>query len=870
MKSYEVEYKYTRDLMALSHPTNVIHTISRDKNSALSESVTISRITASRLWCQHCNNDYNDGDTTRLFISRDRRDTREIYPREGVCRDVLDAQDQMQHRRLMGRECCDSDYGELQQYGRWRAFRHLLSLDLEKQVVSGDTIGWDFIFLGLGCAQFEGGISLSGFFVYSLSVVDTFVGTHDIMYNMRAIVTAHSHWYFFMLMGQSLEDDQVEEATWHGVDAPGVWGRGEGGNNSERYEKSARRYILIGEWTEVVYMWSIDEVSVRWCYEWDNRYSIENKSGESQLSQSQEERFLYRTEHHTHEVSCEVWIEESGRYIGGLLWESFNHIAGGVLVGCVKCLLRGDGSSDRVFEYGFVGWTADVLLRWVWDMLTDDMLSVANVGDGGGWWGMVVHVKHHMGSWTSLCGVVRTAYGFHGGSRWGSGRRRRLCDAGCVYMRCCYILYGWMTRGVDWIGDITGEVGVVLLCWGLDGVEQDDEKEELKRYLDIVLREDVAVDVEYLSTKYPIVDWKTYTLSENFMYYKIIRGDGSSKNYKILSEISHSADAKWNCHTYAYRKEVSSKSRNDIKDAEIDQGLGSTSGIRACALRNFDLEVMELENTQNNALAKLPMLKLGEYEMWEIRIKQYFQIQDYALWEVIENGNSWVPIPVTTPPETGTSTTTKMTVPATIEEKTCKKNDVKARSLLLMALPNEHQLTFDQYVDAQSMFAAIKARFGGNEATKKTQKALLKQQYENFSASSSESLDSIFNRLQKLVSRLAILGVVTPPEDLNVKFLRSLPSEWDTHVVVWMNKPDFDTMGLDDLYNNFKIVEQKVKKSAGASNDDKNLAFVTTSGASSTNNINTVNPEVSTATTKVNTASTQPRRVWHRFLSWGQ
>ncbi|GKB90557.1 ribonuclease H-like domain-containing protein, partial [Tanacetum coccineum] len=162
---------------------------------------------------------------------------------------------------------------------------------------------------------------------------------------------------------------------------------------------------------------------------------------------------------------------------------------------------------------------------------------------------------------------------------------------------------------------------------------------------------------------------------------------------------------------------------------------------------------------------------------------------------------------------------------------TAKKNDVKARSLLLMALPNEHQLTFDQYVDAQLMFAAIKARFGGNEATKKTQKALLKQQYKNFNASSSESLDYIFNRIQKLVSRLAILGVVTHPEDLNVKFLRSLPSECDTHV--------------------------KVKKSVGTNNDDKNLAFLTTSGASSTNNINTVNPEVSTGTTKVNTASTE-------------
>ncbi|GKC41007.1 hypothetical protein Tco_1053391 [Tanacetum coccineum] len=166
--------------------------------------------------------------------------------------------------------------------------------------------------------------------------------------------------------------------------------------------------------------------------------------------------------------------------------------------------------------------------------------------------------------------------------------------------------------------------------------------------------------------------------------------------------------------------------------------LGCEEDIGMKHIFVLELEVMEFENTQNNALAKLPMLKLGEYEMWEIRIKQYFQIQDYALWEVIENENSWVPIPVTTPlEETGTSTTTKMTSPATIEEKTCKKNDVKARSLLLMALPNEHQLTFDQYVDAQSMFAAIKARFGGNEATKKTQKALLKQQYENFSASSS-------------------------------------------------------------------------------------------------------------------------------------
>ncbi|GKB93286.1 hypothetical protein Tco_0979423 [Tanacetum coccineum] len=66
-----------------------------------------------------------------------------------------------------------------------------------------------------------------------------------------------------------------------------------------------------------------------------------------------------------------------------------------------------------------------------------------------------------------------------------------------------------------------------------------------------------------------------------------------------------------------------------------------------CSFNCCHIGNMELENSQNNSLAKLPILKLGEYEMWEIRIKQYFQIQDYALWEVIEYGNSWVPIPIT-------------------------------------------------------------------------------------------------------------------------------------------------------------------------------------------------------------------------------
>ncbi|GKD87000.1 hypothetical protein Tco_1358154, partial [Tanacetum coccineum] len=109
----------------------------------------------------------------------------------------------------------------------------------------------------------------------------------------------------------------------------------------------------------------------------------------------------------------------------------------------------------------------------------------------------------------------------------------------------------------------------------------------------------------------------------------------------------------------------------------------------------------------------------------------------------------------------------KMSVLVIAEEKTNKKNDVKARSLILMALPNEHQLTFSQYTDAKTMFAAIETRL----------------------------------ELQKIVSRLAILGVAIVQEDLNSKFLNSLPPEWNTHVVVWINKAEIETMSIDDLYN---------------------------------------------------------------------
>ncbi|GKC19705.1 ribonuclease H-like domain-containing protein [Tanacetum coccineum] len=185
---------------------------------------------------------------------------------------------------------------------------------------------------------------------------------------------------------------------------------------------------------------------------------------------------------------------------------------------------------------------------------------------------------------------------------------------------------------------------------------------------------------------------------------------------------------------------------------------------------------MDLETAQTTTTAKLPILKQGEYDLWRLRIEQYFQVQDYALWDVIENGNSFKPAAQTTTNADGTSTSL-ITGHITTEEKAQKKNDVMAR------------------------------------------------------------------------------------KDLNLKFLRSLPSEWNTHVVVWRNKPDLNTMSFDYLYNNLKIVKQEVKGTASSSSSSQNMDFV--SSPSSTNEVNTAygvgtaNTQVSPASTQVSPASTQ-------------
>nr|GEY17571.1 ribonuclease H-like domain-containing protein [Tanacetum cinerariifolium] len=130
-----------------------------------------------------------------------------------------------------------------------------------------------------------------------------------------------------------------------------------------------------------------------------------------------------------------------------------------------------------------------------------------------------------------------------------------------------------------------------------------------------------------------------------------------------------------------------------------------------------------------------------------VRIKGLQEVttaQIMLFWEVIFNGDS----PSLTRFVKGVETPCP---PTTVDEKLARKNKLKARGTLLMALPNEHQLKFNSYKNAKSLMKAIEKRFGGNKESKKVQKTLLKQQYENFNGTRSEGLDQIYDSLNDAV-----------------------------------------------------------------------------------------------------------------------
>nr|GEW10965.1 ribonuclease H-like domain-containing protein [Tanacetum cinerariifolium] len=208
---------------------------------------------------------------------------------------------------------------------------------------------------------------------------------------------------------------------------------------------------------------------------------------------------------------------------------------------------------------------------------------------------------------------------------------------------------------------------------------------------------------------------------------------------------------------------------------------------------------MESLNPQVVAAAKLHILNPNEFDLWKMRIEQYFLMIDYSLWEVILNGDSPSPTRIV-------DGAVQIIAPTTAKQRLAMKNKLKARGTLLMALPNKHKLKFSIHKDAKSLVEAIEKWFGG------------RHQLEIFKKSAIRVENSHFD-LEK--------------------------------------KVDLEEQSLDDLFNNLKIYKAKVKGLSTFSQNTQNIAFVSFNNTDITNESVIVVPSVSATGSKA-TVSTLP------------
>ncbi|GKB63333.1 ribonuclease H-like domain-containing protein, partial [Tanacetum coccineum] len=250
---------------------------------------------------------------------------------------------------------------------------------------------------------------------------------------------------------------------------------------------------------------------------------------------------------------------------------------------------------------------------------------------------------------------------------------------------------------------------------------------------------------------------------------------------------------------------------------------------------------------------KIPIIRKGEYDIWSMRMRQYICHTDHNLWDVIVNGDlEEEPAP--------TGETSAPPAPKTAKQLAAKRNQERVKSILLLAIPDEYLLKFHNVADAKSLWEAIKSRFGGNEESKKMQKNVLKHQFENFSTASNESLDKAYDRFQKLISQLEVHGAPISKEDINQKFLRSLPPSWNQIALIMRNKPDIDEIDIDDLYNNLRVYEDEMKRSLSSTFTSQNLTFLSSKNTNSTNEVSTASGDFGVSTAGgISQVSSTPR-----------
>ncbi|GJX70708.1 putative ribonuclease H-like domain-containing protein [Tanacetum coccineum] len=170
--------------------------------------------------------------------------------------------------------------------------------------------------------------------------------------------------------------------------------------------------------------------------------------------------------------------------------------------------------------------------------------------------------------------------------------------------------------------------------------------------------------------------------------------------------------------------------------------------------------------TVSNNNAKFPYLKKEEYETWAMKMEYWIMNSDHNLWNIVLNGNSRK--------RTGRDPKGNIMIlpPVSVEEHIAVQRETKARTILLQSLPEDHMADFHHLDDARDIWLAVKARFGGNEESKKMRKSMLKQEFSDFKVTESEGLHKGYDRFQKILSQLNQMQAKPDNEDCNMKFLQ--------------------------------------------------------------------------------------------------
>ncbi|GJZ73267.1 putative ribonuclease H-like domain-containing protein, partial [Tanacetum coccineum] len=218
--------------------------------------------------------------------------------------------------------------------------------------------------------------------------------------------------------------------------------------------------------------------------------------------------------------------------------------------------------------------------------------------------------------------------------------------------------------------------------------------------------------------------------------------------------------------------------------------------------------------TVSNNNAKFPYLKKEEYETWAMKMEYWIMNSDHNLWNIVLNGNSRK--------RTGRDPKGNIMIlpPVSVEEQIAVQRETKARTILLKSLPEDHMADFHHLDDARDIWLAVKARFGGNDESKKIRKSMLKQEFSEFRISESEGLHKGYDRFQKILSQL---------NQMQAK-------SWSQVAITLKTKGGLDYLSFDDLYNKLRTLKIDVK--GGSSYDSRGTSTPTHSAfvsAASTN-----------------------------------